>query len=103
MRVRLRCWKSTSKDNEYTAALGPKGRFACKEPTPLCYNKKPSSDGHVHSSTQRNRPLCVFDEFIPYGIPVTVGNTLHNADWMTLEESKEKYKSLEEKWEQNAK
>ena len=36
MRVRLRCWKSTSKDNEYTAALGPKGRFACKEPTPLC-------------------------------------------------------------------
>ena len=23
---------------KYTAALGPKGRFACKEPTPFCSN-----------------------------------------------------------------
>ena len=41
------------------------------------------------------RFFLILDEFIPYaGAPVPVGKTLHNADWMTLEESKAKFEDL---------
>ena len=49
---------------EYTAALGPKGRFACKEPTPLCYTTEPTPLCHDLACT------CVMDESDqPYRLP----------------------------------
>ncbi len=41
------------------------------------------------------RFFLILGEFIPYGDPLPVGNSLHNADWMTLKESKTKYMKLE--------
>jgi hypothetical protein len=36
----------------------------------------------------------MLDKFISYGEAVAVGQSLHNADWMRLEEARKKYEEI---------
>ena len=49
-------------------------------------NEKTSNDGV--------RFFLILDEFLSFGESVNHGNTLHNGDWMTLEEARKKYNDL---------
>ena len=57
--------------------------------------RKSEKNANNDNSDDGVRFFLILEEFIPYGDSIPVGNTLHNADWMTLEESKEKYEVLE--------
>ena len=43
------------------------------------------------------RFFLMLDEFISYGEAVAVGQSLHNADWMSVEEARKKYEELKSK------
>ena len=49
-------------------------------------NEKTSNDGV--------RFFLMLDEFIPFGESIDHRNTLHNGDWMTIEEARKKYKEF---------
>jgi hypothetical protein len=43
------------------------------------------------------RFFLMLDEFISYGEAVAVGQSIHNADWMSVEEARKKYEELKSK------
>ena len=56
--------------------------------------RKSEKNANNDNSDDGVRFFLILDEFISYGDSVPGGKTLHNAEWMTLEESKAKYEEL---------
>ena len=50
-------------------------------------NEKTANDGV--------RFFLILDEFLPFGESIDHRNTLHNGDWMTIEEARKKYNDLQ--------
>ena len=59
--------------------------------------RKSEKNANNDNSDDGVRFFLMLDEFISYGKPVAVERHLSNADWMTLEESRAKYKELNQR------